>query len=665
MGLAVTEEQDLRIPVGDACTLSARIWTPDQAQHTPLPAILEILPYRKRDGTAARDATTHAVFAQSGYVSLRVDLRGTGQSDGLFDDEYSEQELSDVKTVIAWIAAQDWCNGSVGIMGISWGGFNGLQVAARRPEALKAVITCCSSVDRFADDIHFKGGCQLTENIGWAATAMSWFSMPPDPVLTGEDWRRIWLERLDATPFLAPQWIEHDTRDAYWKHGSVCEDFSAITAPVLAIGGWHDGYRNTPLKLLEGATSGPVKALIGPWNHKYPHLATPGPQIDFIAEALRWWDHWLKGKDTGVDTDPAYRAYLMDSIAPATRYTTRPGRWVALEQWPSPDIAPQTLTLGANTLGSTAMPAPLDIPQSALCGQCCGEYFPYDFGPGELPDDQQADDALSLCFDGAPLSAPFDLVGAPSLSLRLSSDAPVGQIVARLCDVAPDGASTLITFALLNLQFRDGFETAQPLTPGTPYDVTLVFDHAAYSLPEGHRLRLALAPSYWPFIWPEPEAATLSVQSGSLSLPELHNADALRVELPEPAQSAEPATRLIRSGVEAKTRSTDGDWHKITIKADHGEIENLDHGLRTRSALTENWEINTADSTQARARITWTRGLKRDEIDVSTHIETTLYRKTSGFYVSASLKAFDAQKCVFERKFRETITTKTFFADNK
>lgn len=295
----------------DGITLSARVWMPEDAKTTPLPAILEILPYRKRDGTNARDATTHAKFSQHGYVCLRVDLRGCGESEGLFEDEYSEQELSDIEDVIGWISQQPWCSGAVGIMGISWGGFNGLQTAARRPPALKAVISLCSSVDRFADDIHYKGGCQLMENIGWAATATSWFSMPPDPLLVGDDWRDIWLERLENTPPLINKWQQHSSKDSYWKHGSVSEDFSQIEAAVLVIGGWHDGYRNTAAKLLKGGTSGPVKAIMGPWNHKYPHLATPEPRMDFVSEALRWWDRWLKDAPNSVDDDPDYRVYLM------------------------------------------------------------------------------------------------------------------------------------------------------------------------------------------------------------------------------------------------------------------------------------------------------------------------------------------------------------------
>ncbi|MGC1487891.1 MAG: CocE/NonD family hydrolase, partial [Albidovulum sp.] len=123
----VRETPDLGIVLADGTRLSARVWMPEGAG--PFPAVLEYLPYRKRDGTVVRDALTHPYFAGHGYACLRVDIRGTGDSESLMEDEYSAQELFDAVEVINWIAAQSWSNGRVGMMGISWGGFNGLQVA--------------------------------------------------------------------------------------------------------------------------------------------------------------------------------------------------------------------------------------------------------------------------------------------------------------------------------------------------------------------------------------------------------------------------------------------------------------------------------------------------------------------------------------------------------
>ncbi|MHA6323803.1 CocE/NonD family hydrolase [Roseivivax sp. CAU 1753] len=647
--------EDMRIPMRDGVTLSARVWMPKAANAVPVPAILEILPYRKRDGTDARDASTHAVFARHGYVCLRVDLRGCGESEGLFDDEYSETELGDIEDTIAWIVAQPWCSGAVGIMGISWGGFNGLQVAARRPAGLKAVISLCSGVDRFADDIHYKGGCQLTENVGWATVAMSWFSVPPDPDLVGPAWRDIWLDRLENTPFLISPWLAHDRRDAYWRHASVCEDYAAMDAAILSIGGWHDGYRNTPVKLLEGGTPGVVKAIMGPWNHKYPHLASPAPRMDFIAVALEWWDRWLKDVPNGVEDGPDYRVYLMDGIAPQTSYETRPGRWIALPSWPSPLIGTRTLVLGDRMLGQGPASSPMQVRTEAVCGKATGEFFPFGFGPGELPDDQRSDDALSLCFDTEALDRDTALVGAPSVQLSVSADRPFGQVAARLCDVAPDGASTLISLGFLNLQFRDGFADPVPLVPGRICQVTIDLDQAAYVVPGGHRLRLAISPSYWPFVWPEPGAVCLTVSQGTLTVPVLTTEAAPDWSCPAPAAPPPSVLRATREGYAEKIETVEDGWLKTTILADHGEVAHIEHGLRTSSAVREVWSIDQADVSRARADIRWDRAMSRGGFAVSTSVETTLHSDATAFHVSTRLRAYEGAHCIFEREYHDRI----------
>ena len=638
----------------DQVHLSARVWLPSKATDDPVPAILEILPYRKRDGTDARDATTHAVFSQYGYACLRVDLRGCGESEGLFEDEYSEQELRDIESTIGWIADQPWCSGAVGIMGISWGGFNGLQVAARRPPALKAVISLCSSVDRFADDIHYKGGCQLTENIGWATTATSWFSMPPDPALVGTRWREIWLDRLENLPNMIAPWLMNATRDTYWKHGSVCEDFSRINAAVLCIGGWHDGYRNTPLKLLEGGTSGPVKAIMGPWNHKYPHIATPEPRMDFVTEALRWWDRWLKGTLNGTETDPDYRCYLMDGIAPRTQYDRRPGRWIGLPTWPAPEVALQTYRMGSDRLGDKPMDRPVATRSAITCGQGFGEFFPFGFGPGELPDDQQADDALSACFVTDPLPKSLAILGAPRIEVSASADATFGQMIVRLCDVAPSGASTLITIGILNLQFRDGFEKAEPLVPGQVYEISLALDQSAYVVPAGHQLRLAVSTSYWPFIWPERGNVTLTLSEGRLEVPVLSDVTGLDWDCPTGARATEPVTKTTGPLAEEKRWVTENGLHSLIIRADHGEVEHLDHGLRTASQVHENWSIDQTDIAKASAEIVWERSMSREGFDVSTKIVSKMHSDSKAYHVTVGVQALDGEDCIFERVFNDS-----------
>ncbi|MEO0829409.1 MAG: CocE/NonD family hydrolase [Pseudomonadota bacterium] len=640
----VTVAEDVRVPLPDGTTLSARIWRPA----SPGPAILEALPYRKRDGTAARDATTHAKFVQEGYACVRLDLRGTGESGGLFDDEYSEQELSDICDAIAWIAEQEWCTGSVGMMGISWGGFNGLQVAARRPPALKAVISSCSSVDRFADDIHYKGGCLLGANISWAGTAMSWFASPPDPALRS-DWRKVWLRRLDATPFLAETWHRHNTRDAYWQHGSVCGDFSAIKAAVLILGGWHDGYRNTPLKLLEGA-AGPVKAIIGPWNHKYPHLGVPGPAIDFVQEAVRWWDQWLKGKETGAANDPAYRVWAMDSARPDRRAQERDGTWLALEQWPPEGLVVSSLPLGHSGLG-VAGDFDRSVRSDAACGDGAGAFFPFGFEPGDLPGDQSGDDAISMTFDGAPATSQHLIVGAPRLKMRIAADQPRAQVCARLCDVRPDGTSMLISHGMLNLRLRNGLDRMEDLDPGTFYDVEVELDHCAYVLPAGHRLRLALSPLYWPFLWPEVGSATLRVTSGVLEVPELKDRPA-RYEgfAPVPVSGAGVERRVTPSRAVTQSWTTDGTRHDVTDD-DRGCVENIEHGLLHGSRVREHWQINSDNPGSACVDITWDRTLKRGDWTVSTQLKLSMESTDDTLILHAHLEAKEAERDVFSREY--------------
>lgn len=628
----VVEEQDLRIPLTDGITLSARVWFPQGVG--PVPVILEYLPYRKRDGTAARDAGTHPYLAGHGYVCVRVDMRGCGESEGLFEDEYSEQELADGVEVVNWLSTQAWCSGSVGMMGISWGGFNGLQIAALAPAPLKAVVSLCSTVDRYADDIHYKGGVMLGENPGWAATALSWFSVPPDPALVGDAWRDIWLERLENTPFLAKRWVERQLRDDYWAHGSVCEDYAAIKAAVLTVGGWHDGYRNTMAHLVENLDA-PVKGIVGPWNHKYPHIGVPGPQIDFLGEMLRWWDHWLKGIDRGVEEDPAYRVYLMESVAPEVSFEHRAGRWIGLEQARGAGV--WRWAFGSGEVGT-----------DVTCGQGTGEYFPFGFGPGELPDDQTADDEKSLCFDGAVLEEPMEIVGATKVKLRLASDQARAQVAVRLCDLRRDGTSALIAHGFLNLRHRDGHDRVVDMPVGEAVDVEVVLDQAAYRIPAGHRLRVAISPSYFPFVWPEDEMVTLKIEAGSVTIPVLEG-EGSEVSFDGPKGAAPIDFTRHSERVERKELVCDDGVWRQEIVGDDGLIENPATGLKTAQKVHEVFEIEEGDPSSARARFAWERAFGSRDWMVETRSHVALRSEDGAYVVEAALEAVEGEDVVFSK----------------
>jgi hypothetical protein len=348
------EMENTWIEMSDGTMLATKIWMPDHLEE-PVPAILEYIPYRKRDFTAARDAEMHSFFASHGYVSIRVDLRGSGDSQGVLEDEYLDTELEDGLEVLRWISAQPWCSGKVGIMGLSWGGFNGLQIASLGPRELGAVITVCSSDDRYGDDIHYMGGCLLTDNLSWASTMFSYNSLPPDPDVVGDGWMDMWMQRLEGSGLWLRKWLDHQRRDDYWKHASVCEDYGSIKCPVFAVSGWADGYSNTVFRLMRHLDV-PRRGLVGAWGHKYPHLGGPGPAIDFLWECVRWWDRWFKGIET-QEEEPLLRVWMQDTISPLS--DRRPGRWVSEEEWPSHRIQPTQYPLRPGVIDFDSTDYPL------------------------------------------------------------------------------------------------------------------------------------------------------------------------------------------------------------------------------------------------------------------------------------------------------------------
>ena len=652
----VREIENLWIPLPDGQRLAARMWLPADAESEPVPAILEYLPYRKRDGTVDRDQLTHPYFAGHGYACLRVDIRGNGESDGLMSDEYTPQEQDDALAVIDWIAAQPWCTGAVGMIGISWGGFNGLQVAARGPAPLKAVITLCSTDDRYADDIHYKGGALLGENLGWGATMLSFSSRPPDPALVGERWREMWLERLEAMPLLAALWLSHQRRDAYWKQGSVCEDFGAITAAVLAVGGWGDAYSNAIPRLIRGLRA-PARAIIGPWLHKYPHFAVPGPAIGFLQECLRWWDHWLKGRESGVLDWPLYRAYLLDSAPPRAAYAHRAGRWVAVSEWPGAETRRFALDRTGLITGAGAEVAlTLRSPQTVGLGG--GEYCAMWLGP-ESPTDQRDDDAGSLTFDSAPLDDRLEILGPPLATLELAVDRPRALLAVRLCDVDPGGASARVSFGILNLAHRDGHAEPKPLEPGKRYRITILLDDIAYAIPPGHRLRLAVSTAYWPMVWPSPEPVTLTLFTAAsrLDLPLCPPGSDLAhpFDPPEAAPPLEEDVLRPPGHQRIVERDLASGLTTLHIEDDFGETRNPDHGLAAGAVAREVYRIDPDDPLSARVEIHWTQTLDRDDWRVRTEARSEMWADGERFHIRATLDAFEGETRVFHKDWDESI----------
>ncbi|MFC9503815.1 CocE/NonD family hydrolase [Streptomyces sp. NPDC057002] len=663
---ATKEDEHVTIPMSDGVRLSAHIWRPTSSDQEPVPAVLEYIPYRKRDLTAVRDSIHHPYLAGHGYACVRVDLRGTGDSEGVLRDEYLEREQADAEEVLAWLAEQPWCDGGTGMMGISWGAFAALQVAARRPASLKAIAIASFTDDRHADDMHYMGGALLSDNLAEAGTMFAYATCPPDPAVVGDRWREMWHERLEHTEPWVLQWLRHQRRDDYWRHASVCEDYASVDCPVLASSGWADGYSNAVTRLL-GNLDVPRKGLIGPWSHKFPHLGEPGPAIGYLQELVRWWDHWLKGVDNGVMDGPMLRTWMQESVPPSTSYEERPGRWVGEPDWPSPHIRPVAHPLSRHTIGppQDAEGAPggdaLTVQSPLSVGQFGGKWASYN-APPDLPYDQREEDGGSLVFDTEPLTEQVEILGSPSVELDLSVSEPVAMVAARLSDVSPDGAATRVSYGILNLTRRDSTEAPEPLEPGRRYRATIPLNGVAQAFPPGHRIRLSLSTSYWPLAWPPPKPALLSVHehSSTLTLPvrPVDEPD----EVPsspfgEPEGTPPLATSQLTPPEERWEVKRDlvGYHAELDIMKDRGTVRFDDIGVEADRRAHERYTAVADEFTSASGESTWTMGFRRDDWDVRVVTHTQLRCDETDFFVDATLDAYEADRRVFSRTWNEKV----------
>jgi uncharacterized protein len=655
---SVDEIATLWIPLPDGCRLAARLWLPRGAGQVP--ALIEYLPYRRADGTAARDAENQPYLAGHGYACLRIDMRGCGDSDGLFHDEYTRQEQLDCIAAIEWIAAQPWCSGNVGMWGISWGGFNALQVAAHRPAALKAIITVCSTDDRYADDTHYMGGCLLLGNLNWGASMMAISSQPPDPRVVGSRWRDIWLDRLENMPQLVPLWTEHQRRDDYWRQGSVCENPGSITCAVFAVGGWADAYTNAIPRLL-ASLNAPRLGLIGPWAHAYPHQARPGPAIGFLQEALRWWDHWLKGRDTGIMDSPLLRAWMSEPMALLTQDDFWPGRWVAEDAWPASHPLLTLYTSGGRLapVAPGALDAPVQIASPLTLGLHSGAWCPYGL-PGDLPGDQTADDDDSVTFDSAPLSERIELLGAPVLYAEVSADQPCAFLVARLEAVDPGGRSARISYGVLNLTHRHGHADPQPLEPGVRYAIRLQLNDIGQAFGQGQRIRLALSNAYWPTVWPSPRPVTVTLHPGSrleLPLRTPQPRDAAITQFLQPESATPMPVRTLRQPDRRRHAEVDPINGRITVTAakDWGATEFIETGFVRDGEGVEIYSIDRADPLTARGEIRRRTTQQLGDWQARTETLTVQTATEDAFLISTRLDAWDGEHQIFSKTWSQSI----------
>jgi predicted acyl esterase len=538
------------IPMSDGVKLSATLYMPEggKKKDEKFPALLEYLPYRKDDAMAARDYPIHSYFAARGYVSVRVDIRGFGTSEGVpTDREYSEQELRDGEQVIAWLASQPWSTGKVGMFGISWGGFNSIQMAMRHPPALKAILAVDATEELFHDDIHFIDGMMHFDEYE--------LNMDLSPAMTGApDYtldEKTLGPRFDSAPW-SLLYLKHQRDGEFW-HAPI-RPLSEIKIPCFLIGGLLDGYRDSIPRMLQQVKA-PVKAIIGPWNHTFPNDADFGPRIEWRDQALRWWDYWLKNRNTGIMDEAPLAIYMRDWYPPDPHLKTVPGKWRAEKGWPPQNVANTTLYLFDSHMLSTepTRPAVHQLRYIPSIGVEAGFWW------GELTTDQRPVDAFSLTYDSAPLKADLTLLGRPRALLNVSSSAPLADWFVRLSDIAPDGTVTLVTGAGLNGAQRDSMADPKDLEPSKTYSLDIEMHLTTWTFQKGHRIRLGVSNALWPMIWPTPYPMTTSLELGG--------EQGARLELPlvpppmyAPPQFAPPESSDERRGFHSTGLPFPGEW---------------------------------------------------------------------------------------------------------
>jgi predicted acyl esterase len=495
------------IPMKDGIRLAATLYIPDGAKSAEkFPALLEYLPYRKDDGTAAGDYPKHTYFAHRGYVSVRVDIRGFGASEGVPPErEYSEQEQQDGEEVIVWLAHQPWSNGNVGMFGISWGGFTALQMAMRHAPGLKAIVAIHATAELFHDDVHYVDGIAHVDEFELNMDMAQGWVGAPDYSLDAKTLG----PRFDSPPW-SLLYLKHQHDGPFWRDR--VRPLNEITTPTFLIGGLQDGYRDNVTDMLMKSKA-PIKAIVGPWNHSFPNDADFGPRVEWRDQAVRWFDYWLKGRDTGVVQDPRLVIYMQHWRPPDPNLQSVPGEWRREDVWPPASARDTTLFLRANhTLGDSSVTRDThQLKYVPTVGVEAGFWW------GELLSDPRPVDAFSLVYDSAPLEQDVAILGRPHALLQISATAPLADWFARLSDVAPDGTVTQITGAGINGAQRDSMSEPRDLEPGKVYPINIEMHLTSWVFPKGHRIRVAISNALWPMMLPTPFAMTTSLELGGTS----------------------------------------------------------------------------------------------------------------------------------------------------
>ncbi len=647
------------IPMPDGVRLAADLFVPaggDPGERFPV--LLEYLPYRKAE-SRGRNHALYSYFVRRGYVVARVDIRGTGNSEGRrIEHEYTEREQRDGESVIDWLSEQPFSNGNVGMFGISWGGFNAIHMAMRNPPALKAIIAVAASDDLYQDDVHFIDGIMHVDSWEMSQDLDNARPGAPDYAIDEAYFR----DRFDAPPWM-PTYKRQQRDGPFWDRASLASRYASIRVPTFVIGGWYDGYRDSVPRMLQHLEA-PVKAIVGPWSHYFPHDAHPQPRIEWRHEALRWYDHWLKGRDTGILDEPRFAVYVRRWHPPGPVLEEVDGEWRWEEGWPIERIRPRTLYLRPDRAlaDEVAPPGIHRLRYVPTAGVEAG-------GPvmwwGDAAHDQRPTDAFSLVYESEPLPEELEILGFPRALLRASADAPLAHWFARLSDVAPDGSVTQVAGAGLNGAHRESAESPKPLEPGRPVALDVEMHFTSWIFPKGHRIRLSIGNAQWPMFWPTPYPMTTSLELGG--------PDASRLVLPVVPEARRPRPDFLPP--EADPRAPGYETLDVGTVSGYGEISSIDRNPQSRTTRvtarnayasrypwgTEHFEETiTHEAHDERPEIASVRGEHRTRVELEDRTlvwesTTSLRSDRENFYYAHTRRLLRDGALVREKTWEDTI----------
>lgn len=497
------KDQWLAMP--DGIRLSVSYWIPKQkkaGEHFPV--VLEVLPYRKDDSQYTFDYPLRSYFARRGIAYARVDLRGTGSSEGITPDrEYSDQELADIPVIIDKLAHMPWSNGNIGMQGISWSAFNAIMTAMQQPPHLKGILVAHGSDDLYANDIHNIDGALHLDIFTAEIETDNILPRSPDYPVDEQYFR----ERFEQKPWIFA-YLRHQRDGDFWQNRrSLQTDYSAIKVPVYAFAGLLDGYRDYAVHMLDKLKS-PLKTAIGPQAHAWPG-DDPGPRYEWRQIAARWWQQVLNGKDKGIWKDPKLIVFMRDYVPPDINLNETPGSYWGVN-WPA--AGAYSLRLALRNDGKLAdgadSPGIHSLSYKASTGKGVLNWW------GETTPDMREADEGTLLYDSEPLDKDIYILGNPAVTLRVAADAPLAHWVARLEDVNPEGKVSFVTGGLINGAQRESRTNPQAIIPGQDFIIKFPMHFTTWTFRAGHKIRLSVANAQFPMIWPTPYRMTTQLYVG-------------------------------------------------------------------------------------------------------------------------------------------------------